>query len=146
MNFQTLNLLYRCSRIFSHGRIRSHGLSDTEYMLCSYACSNPGCTQDDAAQALKIDKTTTAKALMTLEQKGCILRVQDTADRRKKRLTVTPAGEEKLRSLTDLHDRWMTQILSCLTPEEQQQFDNCCERLLLAAEALEEKEIAEVQP
>ena len=145
MDFQTLNLLYRCSRIFSHGRIRSQGLSDTECMICSYVYSNPGCTQDEAAQALKIDKTTIAKAMMTLEQKNCILRTQDTEDRRKKRLTVTSKGVERITGLMNLHDGWLTEILSCLTPAEQQQFENCCERLLLAAEALAEKQTSEEQ-
>ena len=145
MDFQTLDLLYRCSRIFSHGKIRSHGLSDTEYMLCSYVYSNPGRTQDDAAQALKIDKTTAAKALMSLEEKGCILRTQDSIDRRKKRLSVTSVGKEKIDGLMDLHDRWMTEIVSCLSPEEQRQFDNCCKRLLLAAEALQDQETSDVQ-
>ena len=140
MDFQTLNLLFRCNKEFSHEKIRRQELSDTACMICSYIYSHENCSQDDVAVALKTDKTTVGKALMTLEKKNCVTRVQDGADKRVKRLALTDLGREKIGELADLHNNWLKQILTCLSPEEQEQFENYCERLLAAAEQLTTEE------
>lgn len=139
MDFRTLNLLYRCSRDFSHQRIRMRDLSDTECMICTYVSSHPGCSQEDAAEALRMDKTTVGKAVCTLEAKNCVERTRDDADKRVKRLRITPEGKERIADLMSLHNDWLGEILTCLQPEEQLRFENYCERLLAAAEALAEK-------
>ena len=136
MKFDTLDLLFKYGREFGHRRIRSSGLSDTECLLCSYVSAHPGCSQDDAVQGLHMDKTTAAKALRTLEEKGCMIREQSSDDRRKKMLTVTEAGTDKLSAILHLHDQWMSRVLAALSPEEQEQFEEYCIRLLRAAESL----------
>ena len=140
MDFQTLNLLFRCSKEFSHEKIRRQELSDTECMICSYIYSRENCSQDDVSVALKTDKTTVGKALMSLEKKNCVMRVQDAADKRVKRLSLTDTGREKIAALADLHNNWLEKILTCLSREEQEQFENYCERLLVAAEQLTKTE------
>ena len=139
MDFQTINLLFRCGKQFSHETIRSNDLSDTECMICSYIYSHTGCSQDDVAGALLLDKATIAKALQSLETKGCISRVQDTKDRRKKRLSLTEAGLQRIVKLVDLHNNWMSEIMTALTPKEQVKFEAYCERLLTAATKLRKK-------
>ena len=140
MDYQTLNLLFRCNKEFSHEKIRRQELSDTECMICSYIYSHENCSQDDVSVALKTDKTTVGKALMSLEKKNCVLRVQDAADKRVKRLSLTDTGREKIAALANLHNNWLEKILTCLSPEEQEQFENYCERLLAAAEQLTKTE------
>ena len=136
MDYQKLNLLFRCNKEFSHEKIRRQDLSDTECMICSYIYSHEGCSQDEVSAALKTDKTTVGKALASLENKACVLRTQDEADRRVKRLSLTAAGREKVEKLIDIHDGWLRSIMTCLSPEEQKQFENYSKRLLAAAEKL----------
>ena len=136
MDYQILNLLFRCNKEFSHEKIRRQELSDTECMICSYIYSHENCSQDDVSVALKTDKTTIGKALASLENKACVVRTQDEADKRIKRLTLTDVGHEKVAELIDIHDGWLRDIMTCLSSEEQKQFENYCERLLAAAERL----------
>ncbi len=68
MDYQTLNLLFRCNKEFSHDKIRMQELSYTECMICSYIYSHENCSQDDVSVALKTDKTTVGKALAPLEK------------------------------------------------------------------------------
>lgn len=136
MDFKTLNLIYRFSKDFSHRKIRMKGLSDTEYMICTYVYSNEGCSQDDVVSALKIDKTTIGKALFTLEKKGCVARSTDTADKRKKCLRVTEEGYKKIMDLMSVHNDWMSEVLTCLSPKEQDMFEDYCKRILCKAELL----------
>ena len=136
MDYQILNLLFRCNKEFSHEKIRRQELSDTECMICSFIYSHKGCSQDDVSVALKTDKTTVGKALMSLENKGCVVRTQDEGDKRVKRLSLTETGHEKVAKLLDIHNHWLRDIMTCLSAEEQKQFENYCERLLAAAEKL----------
>ncbi len=136
MDYQILNLLFRCNKEFSHEKIRRQELSDTECMICSYIYSHENCSQDDVSIALKTDKTTVGKALASLEKKACVIRIQDEADKRIKRLSLTDGGRDKVAKLIDIHDGWLRDIMTCLSPEEQKQFENYCERLLSAAEKL----------
>ena len=136
MDYQILNLLFRCNKEFSHEKIRKQELSDTECMICSYIYSHENCSQDDVSVALKTDKTTVGKALASLENKGCVVRMQDGADKRIKRLSLTDAGQEKISELIDIHNNWLRDIMVCLSEDEQKQFENYCERLLSAAEKL----------
>ena len=99
MDFQTLNLLFRCHKAFSHEKIRMQEMSDTECMLCSYIYSHDAYSQDDVSVALKTDKTTVGKALMSLERKGCVLREQDAADRRLSASRSRSWGARRWRSL-----------------------------------------------
>ena len=138
MDYQILHLLFRCNKEFSHEKIRRQELSDTECMICSYIYSHDQCSQDDISVALKTDKTTVGKALVSLENKACVARTQDRVDKRIKRVTLTPAGREKVAELLDLHNHWLREIMTCLSPEEQKQFENLCRRLLDAAEKLTE--------
>ena len=136
MDYQILNLLFRCNKEFSHEKIRLQELSDTECMICSYIYSHENCSQDDVSVALKTDKTTVGKALASLENKACVMRIQDEGDRRIKRLSLTDAGREKIADLIDIHNNWLREIMTCLSEEEQKQFENTCKRLLIAAEEL----------
>lgn len=139
MDYQTLNLLFRCNKEFSHSKIRMQELSDTECMICSYIYSHENCSQDDVSVALKTDKTTVGKALASLEKKNCVVRNQDTADKRFKRLSLTDAGHKKISELVDIHNNWLAEIMNCLSEEEQKNFENYCDRLLTAAEKLSQK-------
>ena len=139
MDYQKLNLLFRCNKEFSHERIRMQDLSDTECRICSYIYSHEGCSQDDVATALKTDKTTVGKALTSLEKKNCVARTQDEADKRIKRLSLTNVGRDRISELLDIHNRWLRSIMACLSREEQAQFENYCDRLLDAAEKLSGK-------
>lgn len=134
-----MNLLFQCSKEFSHNEKRNRNLSDTEYMICSFLQNHPDCSQEDVASAMKIDKTTVAKALLTLEDKQCIQRLQDRSDRRIKRLRITETGLSRVSSLMNTHNEWLSEIMSCLTTDEQKQFEGYCERLLIAAEAFANK-------
>ena len=136
MDYQILNLLFRCNKEFSHEKICLQELSDTECMICSYIYSHENCSQDDVSVALKTDKTTVGKALASLENKACVMRIQDEGDRRIKRLSLTDAGRDKIADLIDIHNNWLREIMTCLSEEEQKQFENTCKRLLIAAEEL----------
>ena len=141
MDFQILNRLFKNSIEYNHHKIRSKDLTDTEYMICSVIFYNDACSQEDVVKALRIDKTTVGKALQKLETKGYISRQQDQLDKRKKLLTVTEKGKKQISGVMDLHDKWLENIMTCLSDDEQKQFEDYCRRLLDAAELLAKNQL-----
>lgn len=133
MNFEMVNHLYRCSKEYSHGQIRDQGLSDTEYIICTYVYSHDLCSQDDVAKAKKIDKTTVGKAIQTLEDKKCIERKADENDKRRKLLHLTKTGCDKVQGIVNIHDEWFEKIIQCLSQEEQARFEEYCQKIIAYA-------------
>lgn len=134
MDYKTIHLLLKCGKEFGHRRLRSRGLSDTESLLCSYVSHHPACSQEEAARTLHLDKTTAAKALLALEKKEYIRRIRNQEDGRRNELYITEKGTECLMDIMKEHDAWVNDILSCLSPEEQEQFDSLFQRVLEKAE------------
>lgn len=136
MEFHLIDMLYRCGMEFGHKEIRRFGITETECRIGSYVYAHPGCSQDEAVRATRIDKTTVAKAMRTLEEKGLIGREPNRDDRRSKKLSLTEEGRARISAVYDLHDRWLKTVLNCLNPDEQAQFEAYCHRLYRAAETL----------
>ena len=83
MNFNHLNLLLRYAKEYGHSRIREIGVTDTEHLICAFIYGHSNSSQDDVAAALKLDKTTVARAINTLDLKGYIDRKPKPLNRRK---------------------------------------------------------------
>jgi DNA-binding MarR family transcriptional regulator len=136
MRFHNLYLLLRNSKEFCHSHIKEIGLSDTEHMICTFLLGHCGGSQDDVAEALKLDKTTVARAVSSLERKGYVERSINSDNRRKYILTLTQKGKESISVIADIYDVWLHKISSCLTEQEQKNFDEYCKRLLIKSEEL----------
>lgn len=136
MRFHNLYLLLRNAKEFCHSQIKNIGVSDTEHMICTFLLGHCGGSQDDVAEALKLEKATVARALSSLEKKGYVERSINSDNRRKYILTLTQLGKESIAEVADIYDVWLHKISSCLTEQEQKQFDEYCKRLLIVSEEL----------
>ena len=135
MNFHTLNLLMRYAKAYGHKEIRVLGLSETEHTICTFLFGHSGVSQDDVSDALRLDRTTVARALLTLEEKRMVTRRRNPQNRRKNLLYLTEEGRKSMAEVVGIYDRWLAGISACLSEEEQTKFDDCCSRLLAAAKA-----------
>lgn len=133
MDYETLNLLFRINKEFSHKQTRGRLLTDTELMILSFVQANPNSSQDDAARAVKTDKTTVSKCVASLHAKRLLKRKQDTKDKRIMRLRVSPDGLKALKGMKDIHEQWLDKTLSVLSAEEREQFFGYCKRVMDAA-------------
>lgn len=136
MDFNAISLLSKYAKEYGHARIREAGVTDTEHTICTFLYFHSGACQDMIANALMMNKTTVAKALVSLEARGLIARTQNPENRRKNVLTITEAGEAAIAHIAGIYDEWLSSISACLAPEEQSRFDEYCRRLLEAAKTI----------
>ncbi len=139
MDFNTINLLLKYAKRYSHTKIREVGVSDTEHKICTFLYFHSDAYQDMIANFLMLDKTTVAKAILSLEKRGLIERIQNPDNRRKNILNITSAGKETIADVVDVYDEWFQNIESCLSDDEKKQFHNYCIRLLEKAKEINQK-------
>ena len=128
--FTKLNMLIKLGRQFSHAKIRSLGLSDTEYDICIFLYFHDQVSQDAISSSLILDKTTIAKALCVMESKGLIDRRQNERNRRENIIKLTETGRISIANSVSIYDQWLKTVCACLTDNEQQQFAGYIERIV----------------
>ena len=136
MDFNTISILFKYAMRYGHTKIREAGVSDTEYKICTFLYFHTDAYQDMIANSLMLDKTTVAKAILSLEERGLIKRIQNPDNRRKNILNITDSGKKTIADVVGIYDEWLENIGSCLSNEEKEQFHDYCVRLLEKAKEL----------
>ncbi len=140
MDFPNLYLLIKYAREYGHDRIRVVGMSDTEHTICTFLFAHDGVSQDDVCAALRLDKATVARALLTLEEKGFVSRTQNPKNRRKNLLSITQDGKKSIADVVHVYDEWFSRISACLSQKEQSDFDEYSSRLLATARQISDED------
>lgn len=130
MGFSTLNKLVRLGREFGHETIRRAGFSDTEHAICAFLYFHDMVSQDTISTALRLDKTTVAKALRVMEREGLIYKRQNEKNRRENVIRITETGKSCIVGSIHLYENWLNEVCSCLTEEELQMFNAYLDRLV----------------
>ena len=92
----------------------------------------------DLARLANVDKGQASRAAQSLVDQGLVLKNPDPLDARGVVLSFTPEGEalwHRLMAAVELRNQ---QIVACLTPAEQAQFDRLLTRLVAHARAVSE--------
>lgn len=111
-------------------------VTNADNMISVYLLYNDAVSQENIAQALGYDKTTVAKALNKLEDLGLITRKLNPSNRRENIISLTEAGIESARIINDIRMEWGEKISSCLTEEEEKEYDRLTFKLLSNAYGL----------
>lgn len=82
------------TQMYDHALMPS-GLKITQFGILRLLSAYPRLTTGDVASALVMDSTTVTRSLKTIHESGWIARVSGQ-DRRERRWTVTPAGNDRL--------------------------------------------------
>lgn len=92
-----ISILHRQSQIYINCVLKEYGITSAEYAFLLYLYRKDGLTQDDLSTYLYIDKSATARAIKSLEEKGYIIRNKDSVDKRCNRVYLS----EKAKSHED---------------------------------------------
>ena len=106
-----VSVIYRHLQILLNHRLNSYGVGSGQYIFISAIYKNPGISQKDLTKLIKIDRATTAKALLKLEQNGYVDRIQDKDDKRYYKLYLTKKGIDFIPILDEIQDD-LTNMLS----------------------------------
>lgn len=103
-------------------RVKSLGLTRSQWWVLTHLFRNPGATQSELADVLEIEKATLGRLLDRLEHKGWIRREADGVDRRAKRVYLTEEVAPAMKSMRAAAAELRRDALAGLSSEDQSRF------------------------
>ena len=99
-------------------RLAQVGLDFPQYEILAAIFRYPGMTQQELADKLLVGRSNLSMLLPELERRGLVARSLDAADKRVRRLSLTPEGEGQAREGLAAQVRLIEFMMSVLTDEE----------------------------
>ncbi|MGK3916015.1 MarR family transcriptional regulator [Enterococcus faecium] len=89
-----IGMIARALDSISNIEFKEVDLTRGKYLYLVRICENPGIIQEKLAEMIKVDRTTTARAIKKLESNGMIERLEDKENKKIKKLYPTKKGAE----------------------------------------------------
>ena len=135
-----LNNISRSQAIYRHSRISAEDLQTGHYAFVLAICRTPGRSQEELARELCINKSTVARNLNFLEEKGYILRNPLPNDRRQFSVYPTEKMLGVFPEIKRVSEEWMELLSADIPPEELELFDSVLARMQVRAREIIEKQ------
>jgi MarR family transcriptional regulator, lower aerobic nicotinate degradation pathway regulator len=114
-------------------------ITPIQFAILTTLLKTQGMDQATLAAQLALDAATSGSVIGRLERKGLLRRTQDTQDKRRRLLWLTPAGAEIGQSMAGPVERLEAGILGVLQAGEQQELMRLLSKLVHALEQDHEK-------
>jgi len=89
-----MSILHRQKQVYINYSLKEFCITSAEYSFLLYLYGKDGATQDELSSYLYIDKSATARAIKSLEQKGYVIKDKDNADKRFNRIYLTGKAKD----------------------------------------------------
>ncbi len=117
-----LNDVARLMRTTFDRRVKSLGLTRSQWWVLNHLFRNDGVTQSELAVLLEVEKPSLGRLLDRLESKGWIRREADAGDRRVRRVYLTEEIQPAIKAMRAAAAEVRREALSGLAFEEQEHF------------------------
>lgn len=135
-----LNNISRSQAIYRHEKISADDLHSSHYAFVLAICRNEGRSQEELAKELCLNKSTVARALNSLEEKGYITRTPLPQDKRQFSVYPTQKMIDVLPEVKKASEEWMLLLSDGIAPEELEVFNSVLERMQERARKIIEKQ------
>ena len=117
--------------------VKSTGLSMPQFSILMQLYHKGPCGMSDLSGGFDITPAAASQLVDKLVHANLIARTEDINDRRAKQVAITPKGRELIDQGMQERYRWMDELESCLTPEEQVKIAGALEIMTQAVEEME---------
>lgn len=107
-----ISVLYRYRKAFANKMLEPYGIAGCQYLFLLTLFKNNGASQEKISELLKIDKTTTAKAIKKLEDNGFVIRDIDSDDKRAYKVYLTQKALDIIPHIQETMNKWENIVLS----------------------------------
>ena len=124
-----LNNISRSQAIYRQSKISAKDIQSCHYAFVLAICRKPGRSQEELAEELCLNKSTVARSLTALEEKGYILRNSLENDKRQFAVYPTEKMLSVLPEIKDASHKWMALIAEGITESELEIFHSVLARM-----------------
>lgn len=126
------HLIRRCQQIVVAlflDHCAAFDLTPMQYAVLRAVETEPGIDQITLAGMIALDRSNVARLCAALERRTLLQRAPDPQDRRARRLTLTPEGQQLLQQVEPAVKQVQADFLSPLAPEERPAFLSALHRI-----------------
>ncbi len=116
-------------------RVRDIGLTRSQWLALTRIYRQPGCTQSELAETMEMEKGPAGRLIDRLEENGFVVREADPADRRVRRIHLTPEAEAIERTMRRIARQTIHEALNDLSEADR---DRAVELLITVKARLQE--------
>jgi DNA-binding MarR family transcriptional regulator len=113
-----LSILHRQAQIYINFALKEFEITSAEYSFLMYLYHHSGASQEELSTYLYIDKSATARAIKSLEQKGYVIRLKDEGDKRYNRVFLTEKAKSIESKVKDKILGWSEMLTEGMEPEK----------------------------
>ena len=124
-----LNNISRSQAIYRHGKVSAKDIQSCHYAYILSICREPGRSQEDLANELCVNKSTVARNLNFLEEKGYIERTSLASDKRQFSVHPTDKMLSVLPEIKSASKEWMELLSQGIPEDELRVFDSVLSRM-----------------
>ena len=124
-----LNNISRSQAIYRNAKISANDLQSGHYAFVLAICREPGRSQEDLAQELCVNKSTVARNINYLEEKGYISRKPLPNDKRQFSVFPTEKMLTVLPNIKKASDEWMSLLSEGIPQKELDIFNSVLKRM-----------------
>ena len=124
-----LNNISRSQAIYRHSRISVDDLQSSHYAFVLAICREPGRSQEELARELCVNKSTAARNVNYLEEKGYVSRLPLPQDKRQFSVFPTEKARQVLPEIKAASAEWMTRLSEGIAQEELDIFISVLQRM-----------------
>ena len=135
-----LNNISRSQAVYRRNRILADDLQDNHYTFALIICRVPGRSQEELARELCINKSTVARNLNYLEDKGYILRKPIPNNKRQFSVYPTEKMLAVLPEIKKVSAEWTALLSDGIPQDELDVFDAVLDRMQVRARAIIEEQ------
>lgn len=110
--------MHRSMHDFFHF-IKANGLSLTQLNTLIRLYHTEACGISEVGEHLGITNAATSQMIQRLVEQGLLVRTEDAHDRRVKQVALTPAGRALIEQGIEARHRWLENLTTTLTPDQQ---------------------------
>ena len=115
---KTLNNISRAQAVFRAGKEIAPDVAPHHHALLLCVCRRPGAMQEELSRELCLNKSTVARAVSILEERGYLQRQSDPQDKRRLYVYPTARAEQIIPQIRAASSEWYEKITDGITEEE----------------------------
>lgn len=124
-----ISVIHRYRKAFADRMLKPCGVTGGQYLFILALNRYNGASQEQISDFLKIDKTTTARAIKKLEKEGFVSRTQDKTDKRAYQVYLTPKAQDIVPQIRRTMREWEDIVTVDLSDEEYAMLETILEKM-----------------
>lgn len=124
-----ISVLYRYRKSYVNKWLEPYGIVGVQFIILLVLFRRGGASQENISDHLKIDKTTTAKAIKKLENNGYLMRKKDPSDKRAYNVYLTQKALDIIPFIQQTVIKWESIVTSGIPDEEYHMIENVLEKM-----------------